>query len=243
MKRYLLNISFDGTKYHGWQVQPNGITVQKVMNDSLYELLGVKTSVTGCSRTDTGVHAREFMCHIDCADNIPEDAFLRGLNSILPEDIAVNDCKEVEPDFHARYNAKGKRYVYGMYTGNKNVFDGRYFLHIDTLPDFQKMNEFAKSVIGTHDFAGFSSSGRSVKDTVRTVSDCYVKSEQNKIYFTVIADGFLYNMVRILAGTALSVGLGRLPADIANKVFKYKDRSLAGDTLAPNGLFLDKVFY
>lgn len=243
MKRYLLIISFDGTAYHGWQVQPNGITVQKVMNESLFKLLGTQTAVTGCSRTDTGVHAREFACHIDCDDNIPENAFLKGLNAILPSDIAVIGCRRVPSDFHARYNATGKQYIYGMYTGIKNPFDERYYLHLDTQPDIKKMNDFAKSVIGKHDFAGFSSSGRSVSDTVRTISECVVTKEQNKVYFKVSADGFLYKMVRILAGTALAIGYERLPLNVADKVFSKKDRALAGDTLSPNGLFLNKVFY
>ena len=243
MKRYLINISFDGTAYHGWQVQPNGITVQQVLNESLYKLLGVQTSVTGCSRTDTGVHAWQFACHIDCEDNIPKEAFLKGLNSILPQDIAVIGCREVPSDFHARYNAKGKTYVYGMYTGDKNPFDGRYFLHIESMPDTEKMNAFAKTLIGTHDFCGFSASGRSVKDTERTISECAVTTEGNKLFFRIRGNGFLYNMVRILAGTALFVGYGKLPVDIAEQVFLSKDRSLAGDTLPPCGLFLEEVLY
>ncbi|MBR4762351.1 MAG: tRNA pseudouridine(38-40) synthase TruA [Clostridia bacterium] len=243
MLRYLITVAFDGTAYHGWQVQPNGITVQKVLNDCLFELLGEKTSVTGCSRTDTGVHAREFAFHIDCKDNIPESAFTKGLNSILPSDIAVIACRRVDPDFHARYNAKGKTYVYGMYTGAKNPFDERYYLHLERVPDTEKMAEFAKTLIGEHDFCGFSSSGRSVEDTVRTVSACTVTREDNKIYFSITANGFLYNMVRILAGTALAVGCGRLGTDVANSVFDKKDRSLAGDTLPPQGLFLEKVYY
>lgn len=243
MKRYLLTISFDGTAYHGWQVQPNGITVQQVMNESLMKLLGIPTAVTGCSRTDTGVHAREFACHIDCENNIPAEAFLRGLNSILPPDISVLGCRAVAPDFHARYNALGKRYVYGMYTGPKNPFDERYYLHLDSMPDLMKMNDFAEKVIGTHDFCGFSSSGRSVEDTVRTISECTVTSKANKILFTVSGNGFLYNMVRILAGTALFAGYGKLSPDVAEQVFAKKDRSLAGDTLPPHGLFLEKVFY
>lgn len=243
MLRYLITVAFDGTAYHGWQVQPNGITVQKVMNEALNKLLGTQTAVTGCSRTDAGVHAREFAFHIDCDDNIPENAFLKGLNAILPSDIAVTGCKQVENDFHARYNALGKQYIYGMYTGIKNPFDERYFLHLDSKPDLKMMNIFAKSVMGKHDFSGFSSSGRSVSDAVRTITECSVTADDNKIYFIVRADGFLYNMVRILAGTALAVGYKRLPLDTAEKVFKEKNRALAGNTLPPNGLFLDKVFY
>lgn len=243
MKRFLITISFDGTNYHGWQYQTNAITIQGVLNWALERLLGVPTGITGCSRTDAGVHAREFTCHLDCQDNIPEDAFLKGLNSILPDDIAVKGCREVPLDFHARYSACGKQYVYGMYTGNKDPFDERYYLHLDSKPDIKLMNDFAKTIIGEHDFYGFSSSGRSAENTVRTISDCFVKEKDNKICFYVTANGFLYNMVRILAGTALAVGYEKLPADVAESVFKKKDRSLAGDTLPPNGLFLEKVFY
>ena len=243
MKRLLLTLSFDGTGYHGWQVQQNALTVQQVLNESLYKLLGVKTDVTGSSRTDAGVHARRFACHIDCDDNIPFQAFSGGLNAILPDDISVIDVREVPHDFHARYSAKGKRYIYGMYFGNKNPFDGRYYLHIDRCPDIGKMNAFAKTLIGTHDFCGFSSSGRTVSDTMRTVSECEVTSKDNRIFFRITADGFIYNMVRILAGTALAVGFNRLSEDVATEVFSKKDRSLAGDTLPPNGLFLDEVFY
>lgn len=243
MKRYLITIAFDGTAYHGWQVQPGLMTVQRVMNESLEKLLGVPTGVTGCSRTDTGVHAREFAFHINCDDGIPEEAFLKGLNSILPKDIAVNACRAVPADFHARYDIIGKRYVYGMYSGNKNPFDERYFLHIDSEPDIDLMNEFAVRITGEHDFCGFSSSGRTVENTVRKISACAAERKNNKIYFSVTANGFLYNMVRILAGTALAVGYGRLDADVADRVFAEKDRSLAGDTLPAHGLFLDKVFY
>ena len=243
MKRFLITISFDGTNYHGWQYQQNAITVQEVLNVALKKLLGVETDITGCSRTDAGVHAREFACHLDCEDNIPENAFLKGLNSILPSDISVKACCEVAPDFHARYSAAGKRYTYGMYIGDKDPFDERYFLHLDSMPDIGLMNNFAKTIIGEHDFCGFSSSGRSVQDTIRTVSDCLVEKKDKKVYFSVTANGFLYNMVRILAGTALAVGYSRLPVDVAKSVFTTKDRSLAGDTLPPNGLFLEQVFY
>ena len=243
MKRILLTIAFDGTNYHGWQFQPNALTIQQVLNRSLEELLGTPCAVTGCSRTDAGVHASEFACHLDCDDNIPKNAFLKGLNSILPNDIAVLSCEEVNSDFHARYNAKGKQYVYGMYTGAKNPFDERYFLHLNCEPCIKLMNDFAQTVVGKHDFCGFSSSGRTVKDTVRTVSECLVQKSDNRIYFSVTADGFLYNMVRILAGTALAVGYGKCECSVAEKIFLTGDRSLGGDTLPPHGLFLKKVIY
>lgn len=243
MKRMLLTISYDGTAYHGWQVQPNGITVQQTLQDALEKLLGQRVSVTGCSRTDAGVHAHRFCCHIDCKTNFPENAFLKGLNSLLPNDIAIVDCKEVDLDFHARYNAKGKRYVYSFYVGSLNPFDSRYMLHLENEPDIDLMNEFCKGIIGTHDFAGFSCSKRTVQDTVRTITECFVKKYDNKIIFEIKGNGFLYNMVRILAGTALAVGQKRLNPDCYNDVFKYNDRTKAGDTLPPFALTLDEVYY
>ncbi len=243
MKRILLTISYDGTDYHGWQVQPNGITVQETMQNGLQKILGTRPMITGCSRTDAGVHAEQFCFHFECDDCFPENAFLKGLNSLLPDDISVVDCKEVPNDFHARYNAKGKTYVYGMYTGIKSPFLSRYYLHLDKKPDIALMNEFCKTVIGEHDFAGFSSSGRTVEDTVRTITECSVSEENGKILFSVTADGFLYNMVRILAGTALAVGYGRLNVLCANEIFETNNRSLGGDTLPPCGLILKKVYY
>ena len=243
MKRMLLTISYDGTDYHGWQVQPNGVTVQQTLQDALERLMGVRPSVTGCSRTDAGVHAREFCCHLDCEEQFPENAFLKGLNSLLPNDIAVIDCREVVPDFHARYQAKGKTYIYSMYTGASDPFQSRYKLHIEKMPDIDLMNEFCHGIIGTHDFAPFSCSKRTVEDTVRTVTECSVISDGNNIYFKITADGFLYNMVRIIAGTALAVGYKRLESDCYNEIFETLDRAKAGDTLPPHGLRLEKVYY
>lgn len=243
MKRMLLTIAYDGTAYHGWQVQPNGITVQQTLQDSLEKLLGVRPSVTGCSRTDAGVHAHKFCCHLDCNDSFPENAFLRGLNSLLPNDIAVIGCREVRNDFHARYNCLGKKYIYNMYTGVLDPFKSRYKLHIDKEPDIELMNVFCKGVIGKHDFEGFSSSKRSVVDTVRTVNECVTKKDGNHILFEISADGFLYNMVRILAGTALYVGYNRISPECYETVFNSKNRNCAGETLPPNGLFLEDVYY
>lgn len=243
MKRMLLTISYDGTAYHGWQVQPNGITVQQTLQDALEKLLGAKTSVTGCSRTDAGVHAREFCCHIDCDEHFPESAFLKGLNSLLPNDICVINCCEVPLNFHARYNSLGKKYIYSMYIGVPNPFDARYKLHLDKKPDITLMKKFCDGIVGRHDFAPFSSSKRTVEDTVRTVKNCIVNTNGNYIDFEITADGFLYNMVRIIAGTALAVGQNRLPFDCYDSIFSSGDRAKAGDTLPSFALFLDKVYY
>ena len=244
MKRMLLNISYDGTAYHGWQVQPNGITVQEVLQNALEALLGERVKVTGCSRTDAGVHAKDFYCHIDCDDKFPPEAFLRGLNSLLPSDIAVKDCKEVATDFHARYNAKGKTYTYLILNSNKkDAFLSRYSWQIERPLDIEKMNDFAKKIIGTHDFYAFSSSGRTVEDTVRTISDCKASKNGDIVSLSVTANGFLYNMVRIIVGTAVEVSDGKIDADNIEEILKSKKRDLAGVTAPPQGLFLEKVIY
>lgn len=243
MKRVLLKISYDGTAYHGWQVQPNGITVQQALQDALEKMLGERVGVTGCSRTDAGVHAREFFCHFDTPDNIPITAFVPGLNSVLPYDISVLSAKEVAVDFHARYNAAGKRYVY--YIDNAAVPDPflrRYAYYVKTPLDTDKMNELCSMLIGTHDFAAFSSIHRTVTNTVRTISECFVKREGDKVILSVTADGFLYNMVRIIVGTALDASMGKILKGTFEEVFET-NRSRAGSTAPPQGLFLDKVFY
>ena len=240
----LLTISYDGTAYHGWQIQPNGVTVQGVLCERLEQMLSKPVAVVGTSRTDAGVHAKEFTCYLDCDDNIPESAFLRGLNSLLPPDIAVKDCKQVADNFHARYDAKGKTYCYNILNSNKkDPFKLRYAWQIERPLDIEKMNEFAKRIVGTHDFYAFSSSGRTVEDTVRTISECYVEKVGDDVKLFVTANGFLYNMVRIIVGTAVAVSDGKInPQDIEN-ILTSKKRELAGVTAPPQGLFLEKVHY
>ncbi|MBQ8531896.1 MAG: tRNA pseudouridine(38-40) synthase TruA [Clostridia bacterium] len=244
MKRVLLTIAYDGTDYHGWQVQPNGITVQEVLQKGLCELLGTKTGATGCSRTDSGVHAKQFCCHVDCDDNIPEDAFIRGLSAKLPSDIAVIDCKTVASDFHARYNALGKTYVYNILNSKiKDPFLERYYWRIERELDIDKMNEFCGKIVGKHDFYAFSSSGRTVEDTVRTVKECFVTKRDNKVKLQITADGFLYNMVRIIVGTAVAVSDGKIDPNDTEKILAEKKRENAGITAPAKGLFLEKVIY
>lgn len=244
MKRVLLTIAYDGTDYHGWQVQPNGITVQEVLQKGLCELLGTKTGATGCSRTDSGVHAKQFCCHVDCDDNIPEDAFIRGLSAKLPSDIAVIDCKTVASDFHARYNALGKTYVYNILNSKiKDPFLERYYWRIERELDIDKMNEFCGKIVGKHDFYAFSSSGRTVEDTVRIVKECFVTKRDNKVKLQITADGFLYNMVRIIVGTAVAVSDGKIDPNDTEKILAEKKRENAGITAPAKGLFLEKVIY
>lgn len=244
MARYLLTISYLGTNFCGWQVQNNGNTVQKEICDAAYKLFGVKTNITGCSRTDSGVHAREFCCHFDAETAITPEKMVDAFNNYLPDDISALNCREVESDFHARYWAKGKNYVYRILNSKEpNPFEVGRALHIKYHLDYKKMNDAANLFLGTYDFSAFCSSGTSVVDKVRTISHCEVNKNNDIIEISVSADGFLYNMVRIIAGTLIDVGSGKIePEEILN-IIKSKDRSNAGQTATAYGLYLNKVFY
>ncbi len=244
MKRVLLTISYDGTDFHGWQYQPELITVQGVLEDALFKLFGKKVTVIGSSRTDAGVHANGFCCHLDCDDQIPDAAFLRGINSLLPPTVAVKAVREVKGNFHARYDAQGKTYVYKIYNSNqKDAFNSRYAWHIERHLNTDKMNEFCEKIIGTHDFSAFCSAGATVETTVRTIKECFVERKGDFVTLTVTADGFLYNMVRIIVGTAVAVSDGRISPDDINEILNKKQRDGAGMTAPPQGLFLEKVIY
>ncbi len=244
MERFLLKISYDGTNYHGWQVQPNGITVQQVMCDAFKKMCSQKISVTGCSRTDAGVHANEFFCHFDTVTPLEVQAYINGLNAVLPKDIRVLGCIKVDGEFHARYSAKGKNYIYKFFDGKiQSPFLRNYALHVPHKINVEKVAEFCKIIVGTHDFAGFSSIKRSVTDTVRTVSDCHVWREGDTVILSITADGFLYNMVRIIAGTALEISREKIKIGDISDILSSLERSNAGPTLPPHGLYLNKVIY
>lgn len=244
MDRVLLKISYLGTDYHGWQVQPNGITVQEVLQSKLEKMYKGSISLSGCSRTDAGVHAYEFYCHYDSPFYIEEDSIVRGLNSVLPKDIAVISAKYVSSDFHARYSAKGKNYIYKILnTKAHDPFVDKRAWHIERKLDVELMNEFCKKICGKHDFYGFSSSGRTVTDTFRTVTECVAERKGDYITISVTADGFLYNMVRIIVGTAVEVSDGKINLSEIEEILSSKDRSRAGITAPPDGLYLNKVIY
>ena len=244
LSRRLLKISYLGTNYCGWQVQPNGISVQAVLGEALEKLLLDKVNISGCSRTDSGVHAKEFYLHFDTNSNIPDKGLVLGLNTLLPDDICAVSCNTVADDFHARYNAKGKNYKYEIYFSEiPNPFWQGRKLRLKKEPDFERAKQFCSLVIGKHDFASFSSSGRTVTDTVRTVSDCTVSKEGNCWTFSVTADGFLYNMVRIMVGSMLFFAEGKITKEDIEKAFENENRALLGNTVAPDGLYLNKVYY
>lgn len=244
MKRLLITIRYDGTDYHGWQVQPNGVTVQEKVQDAVEKVFGSRLDVTGCSRTDSGVHANMFCFHMDTELEIPCERVPLALNVALPDDIAAIACREVGDDFHARYCANGKRYVYRLYDGQiRDPFINRYSVQYKGALDVERMNSAAQFFVGKHDFSAFCASGSQVEDRVRTVYEMKVERRDNEVLVTVSADGFLYNMVRIMVGTLLEVSEGKLQPEGIKAALDSGKRELAGRTAAAKGLCLDRVFY
>ncbi len=247
MKKIKLNISYIGTAYCGWQVQPNAISVQQKVQDAVEKTFGARYSLTGCSRTDSGVHARSFICTValdEKANNIPCDRIPLVMNRYLPADIAVRGAEEVDFDFHPRYSCLGKAYEYIFYDNpvRDPFLEGRA---AHTLPklDADAMNEAAKEFIGKQDFRAFMASGSKIEDTVRTVYDCRVSRKGDTVRLRVSADGFLYNMVRIIAGTLAEVGHGKRTKEEVRYAIDSRDRKNSGQTAVPEGLYLYEVFY
>lgn len=244
MKKLAITIQYDGTAYHGYQVQSNAITIQEKFQDAVEAVFGERLDVTGCSRTDTGVHANMYVLTIDTDMSITNEGVIMALNSNLPKDIAVIDCKEVDADFHPRYSCKSKQYVYKLYNGNRpNPFLANYAFHYRRNIDAEYLNKEAQAFLGTHDFSGFCSSKSDVEDTVRTVHFFEVKREGDMVLFTVEADGFLYNMVRIMVGTLLFVAESKIKEGELKDIIDSRDRKRAGKTAHPEGLYLNKVNY
>ena len=244
MSRYLMKIKYDGTCYHGWQVQNNAETVQKQVQDALESIMNIRPNVTGCSRTDSGVHAKEYCLHFDSDLNMSAESYVKAINTKLPQDISAFDCQLVDDDFHSRYSVKSKRYEYYFYDADvRDPFYSKYSWHMKQRLDENLLDKVAKQFIGKNDFSGFCSSGSSVQDTVRTVFDAGVKREGNMVVFYVEADGFLYNMVRIMAGTLYFVAIGKIEVNEIKDIILSKTREKAGVTAPANGLFLSKVNY
>ena len=244
MMNYLLTLKYDGSSYHGWQRQENAITVQECVEDAVYKLFGERVSVTGCSRTDTGVHANCFRCNFRVNKEIALEKIITGMNYYLPDSIAVTASEQVYEEFNARFDCKGKEYIYKIYNGKvRDPFRlGKEYFHKYPL-DAALMNEQAKDFIGTFDFSAFCAAGATVKTTVRTVFDAGVERDGDTVIFRVTGDGFLYNMVRIMVGTLIYISEGKIAKGDIPRIIESKNRLLAGKTAAPEGLYLNKVFY
>lgn len=240
-----LTVSYDGTDYCGWQVQPNGVTVQEVLENALETVVGQRLKITGSGRTDAGVHAKGQVAHFETPfDNIPAEKFYKALNVHLPPDIKVLDSQLASDDFNARRSAKSKTYSYFCYLSNvEQPLKERFAVKLDRQPDIQKMQEVAKILVGEHDFKCMCSSGSGVKTTVRTIYSIDIEQQEDDITFSISGNGFLYNMVRIMVGILLDVGYGKFTKEDVEKMLSTGERKFSIKTLLPKGLCLMKVEY
>lgn len=242
--RYFIYLSYDGTAYHGWQVQPNAVSVQQRMNEALSTLLrGKNSDVTGAGRTDAGVHAHMMVAHFDIENEIDCVWLTEKLNRILPYDIVVNKVVRVKPDAHARFDAKARTYHYWVYT-RKNPFKRHYATRISYSLDFNCMNEAASYLLSVKDFTSFSKLHTDVKTNICRVTKAeWTQVDDDLWQFEITADRFLRNMVRAVVGTLVEVGRGRMSIDDFKRVVAQKDRCAAGDSMPGNALSLVDIAY
>lgn len=248
--KILLRLKYLGTDFCGWQYQPSVRTVQGTLTEAAEKLFGERCNITGCSRTDSGVHANDFAATAELsetANKIPLDRIGAAFAPFLPSDLSVTHAEAVCDDFHPRYDVKYKEYIYKIYVSplSDPFLYGRVW-HYDRklLPDAaERMNECAAALVGKHDFASFMASGSKIEDTTRTVKYCTAEQNGDVITIKIAADGFLYNMVRIIAGTLVLAGTGKLDRVGMEKIIAAKSRTAAGLTAPPDGLYLNKVVY
>lgn len=242
--RIKLTVTYDGTEYCGWQKQPNGLTIQEVLQNAIFSVTGERTEVTGSGRTDAGVHAEGQTAHFDTEKNIPPENFAFALNAYLPCDIKVVKSERASDDFDARKSVKKKIYRYVFYKSNVELpLKERYAVRINADVDAEKMRDVAAVFVGKHDFKAFCASGSGAKTTVRTVYGIDVTESDGEIKIYVTGNGFLYNMVRILSGTLLAAGEGKIRKSDAERMLAEGDRALCGKTCPSKGLCLVSVDY
>lgn len=245
MRNLLFCICFDGSSFHGWQIQNNLRTVQGELKKAFFELTGEDVVINGCSRTDSGVHAKEYYFNVKTESTIPAESFPAALSTKLTPEILVASAKEVPLDFNAQFNCESKEYEY-VFLNSKNLSPFMYkkvchykFRELDV----ELLNEACQHFVGEHDFSAFCASGATVTTKVRTIYSASVHREGENVIFRVRGNGFLYNMVRIMAGTLLYVAEGKISSDDIPVIIESKDRTKAGITAIPDGLYLNKVFY
>ena len=242
MKNIMLKLRYDGTNYCGWQKQTNGETVQGALEDRLSEFCDEKIAVTGCSRTDAGVHALEYVCNFRVKTLHEPATIKRALNAKLTKDIAVLDAEYVADEFNSRFDVAGKTYIYQILNSiEHDPFLHDYAYHIKAMLDVDAINDAAKLFVGEFDFSAFTTAESQEKNTVRVITDCYAEKMDNLVTITVEGLSFLHNMVRIIAGTIINVGLGKILPDDIPKIILSGKRENAGATAPAKGLFLQKV--
>jgi len=245
MHTYRLTLCYDGSRYNGWQKQGNTKnTIQEKLETLLSRLIGEEVEVSGSGRTDAGVHAMGQVASFRTSAVQDCDTLLQDIRRYLPEDIGAISLEPAEPRFHARLNATGKTYVYRVWRSEcPNVFERKYLYTVTEPLDLAAMEEAAGHLMGTHDFMSFCANKRMKKSTVRTITELRLEQLGNELRFSVSGDGFLYNMVRILVGTLLEVGMGKRSPDSIPALLEAKDRSQAGYLVPPHGLRLEAVYY
>ena len=244
MKRIKLTVAYDGTNYCGWQIQPNGITVQEILENCLEDLTGKKTEILGASRTDAGVHAFGNVAVFDTDMRMPGEKFSFALNQRLPEDIRIQKSEEVSLDFHPRYRESEKTYLYRILNRQFPIPTERLYSHFTYIPlDVKKMAEAGRYPVGEHDFKSFCGAGAQVKTTVRTIKKVQVSREGSLITIEIRGKGFLYNMVRIIAGSLMEIGGGMYPPEHMKEILEARDRQAAGPTAPARGLNLAGIRY
>ncbi|WP_010285116.1 tRNA pseudouridine(38-40) synthase TruA [Bacillus timonensis] len=245
MNRYKCIISYDGTHFSGYQVQPNKRTVQSEFETALQKMhKGEPVSIVASGRTDAKVHALGQVIHFDSRISIPVEGWKRALNSLLPNDISVRSVEMVALDFHARFDVKAKEYRYRLLVSKEPCVFKRHYTYYYPYPlNLAAMREASDYLIGTYDFTSFCASKTEVQDKVRTIYQIKIEKHEDELIFSFVGNGFLYNMVRILVGTLLEVGSGQREARMIENILSGKDRSLAGKTAPGQGLCLWQVFY
>ncbi len=243
MQRYFIQLSYDGTAYHGWQIQPNGISVQETVERALSVVAREAVAVTGAGRTDAGVHASFYIAHFDVENqNLDNDKIIHNLNCLLPADIAVHRLFKVPSEAHARFSALSRTYKYYI-VKTKDPFLRQYAAKEARIPDLDRMNEAARKLFGYDDFTSFSRLGTDVKTNNCKVDLAEWVDEGHRLVFTIRADRFLRNMVRAIVGTLLEVGFGKLSIEGFCKVIEARDRRAAGASVPAKGLFLVDIGY
>jgi tRNA pseudouridine38-40 synthase len=244
MKNIKLTIEYDGTRFSGWQRQINGISIEETIDIALKALTKEDIKLYGASRTDAGVHARGQVANFITNSIIPPERFPAALNGLLPKEVVIIASEEVPMEFHSRYHSKGKAYSYVMLNRKtRPAFMNNYVAHVPYKLDFEIMEKASKYFIGTHDFAAFKTKGGTVKTSVRTINSIELIKSGIEITLNIDGDAFLYNMVRIIAGTLIDVGRGRIQCDTIPEIILSKDRRRAGKTAPASGLCLERIYY
>ncbi|MDH7911298.1 tRNA pseudouridine(38-40) synthase TruA [Winogradskyella sp. SYSU M77433] len=240
--RYFIELSYNGKAYHGWQNQPNAITVQEVLEKALSTILKSEISIVGAGRTDAGVHASQMFAHFDYDENFEAKDLVYKLNSFLPKDVAIQQIFKVKPEAHARFDAVSRTYHYKVST-SKNVFDYDFAYEVQLPLNVDAMNKACKILFEYRDFQCFSKSNTDVKTYNCDIKEAYWTSNNNQLIFTITADRFLRNMVRAIVGTMVNIGLGKLKPEDLHAIIKSKDRGEAGFSVPAHGLYLTEIVY